>query len=80
MVTPSLVTPLIDDRLSKEEFLTKVVGNVSEQQEHISNSVSKQERVFHSEREKACERRYIATKEVSESEKRLKERRDDLFT
>ena len=69
-----MVTPLIDGRVSKEELY-----NVGEQQEHISSRVSKQGRVCHGEIEKACKRRYVATKEVSESEKLLKERRGDLF-
>ena len=51
-----MVTPLIDGRVSKEEFLTKIVDNVGEQQEHISNRVIKQERVFHSERERRLAR------------------------
>ena len=75
-VTPPLVKPLVDNGASIEEALTNIVDSIGEQNEHMSLRMSELERAVHVERESLREDINRNRKEVSRSEKRLKERTD----
>ena len=76
-MTPPLVTPLVDERASIEEALTRIVDSIGEQNEQMSLRRSELEKAVHLERE--CLREEISRNrpEISRSEKRLKERTDE---
>ena len=78
-VTPSLVTPLVENGESIEEALTNIVGSIGEQNEQMSTRMSELERAVHVERESLREEINRNRQEASRSEKRLKERRDEHF-
>ena len=50
-MTPSLVTPLVDNGASIEEALTRIVVSMGEQSEQMSIRMSELERAVHVERE-----------------------------
>ena len=56
MVTPPLVTPLVDNGASMEEPLTIIVDSMGEQSEQMSIRMSEleRERAVHDERGRAC--------------------------
>ena len=51
MVTPPLVTPLVENGASLEEALNNIVGSIGEQNEQMSIRMSELERAVHVERE-----------------------------
>ena len=51
MVTPPLMTPLVNNGASIQEALTNIVDSIGEQKEQISLRVSELERAVHVERE-----------------------------
>ena len=76
MVTPPLVTPLLENGAS-EEALNNIVGSIGEQNEQMSIRMSELERAVHIERESLREEINRNRQEVGGSEKRLKERTDE---
>ena len=77
MVTPPLVTPLVDNGVSIEEALTNIVGSIGEQNEQMSIRLSELERAVHFERESLREYINRNRQESGRSEKRLKKRTDE---
>ena len=77
MVTPPLVTPLLENGASLEEALNNIVGSIGEQNEQMSIRMSELERAVHIERESLREEINRNRQEVGGSEKRLKERTDE---
>ena len=77
MVTPPLVTPLVENGASLEEALNNIVGSIGEQNEQIFIRMSELERAVHVERESLREEINRNRQEVGRSEKRLKERTDE---
>ena len=78
-VTPPLVTPLVDNGAALEEALNSIMGSIGEQNEQISVRMSELERAVHVERESLREEINRNRQEVGRSEKRLKERTDELI-
>ena len=76
-VTPPLVTPLVDIRVSMEEALTRIVDSMGEQSEQMSLRMRDLERAIHVERENLREEFNRNRQEVTRSEKRLMERTDE---
>ena len=76
-VTPPLVTPLVDNGAALEEALNNIVGSIGEQNEQMSLRMSELERAVHIERESLREKINRNRQEVSRSEKRSKERKDE---
>ena len=76
-VTPSLVTPLVDNGAALEESLNNIVGSIGEQNEQMSIRISELERAVRIEREILREEINRNRQEVGRSEKRLKERTDE---
>ena len=77
MVTPPLVTPLLENGASLEEALNNIVGSRGEQNEQMSIRMSELERAVHIERESLREEINRNRQEVGGSEKRLKIRTDE---
>ena len=76
-VTPPLVTPIVENGVSLEEFLNNILGGIGEQNEQMSMRMSELERAVHVERESLREEINRNRQEVGSSEKRLKERTDE---
>ena len=79
-VTPSLVTPLVDNGAALEEALNNIVDSLGEQNEQMSIRMSELERAVHIERESLREEINRNRQEVGRSEKRWKERTDEHMT
>ena len=79
-VTPSLVTPLVDNGAALEEALNNIVDSLGEQNEQMSIRMSELERAVHIERERLREEINRNRQEVDRSEKLLKERTDEHMT
>ena len=75
---PPLVTPLVDNRAALEEALNNIVDSLGEQNEQVSIRMSELERAVHNERESLREEINRNRQEAGRSEKRLKERTDEL--
>ena len=73
MVTPPLVTPLVENGASLEEAFNNIVGSKREQNEQMSIRMSEQERAVHVE----GERNKPQKTKVGRSEKRLKGRTEE---
>ena len=73
-MTSSVVTPLVDNDATTEEFLTRSVDSMGEQNEQMSIRMSDLEKAVHVERESLREETSRNSQEVSKSEKRLKEK------
>ena len=78
-MTPPLVTLLVDNEASMEEVLTRIVDSMVEQSEKMSLTMSELETAVHVERESLREENNSNRREVSRSEKRLKERTDEYL-
>ena len=76
-VTPSLLTPLVDDGASIEEVLTRIFDRMGELRYQISIRTNELERTAHVERESLREEIHRKKQEISQSEKHLKKRTDD---
>ena len=68
MVTPPLMTPLLENRASLEEALNNIVGSIGEQSEQMSVRMSELERAVHVERESLREEINRNRQEVGRSE------------
>ena len=77
MVTPPLVTPLVDNGAALEEALNNIVDSIGEQNEQMSIRMSELERAVHIEREILREEINRNRQEAGRSEKRLKGKTDD---
>ena len=77
MVTPPLVTLLVETGESIEEALTNIVGSIGDENEQMSIRRSELEMTDHVERESLREEINRNRQEASRSEKRLKERTDE---
>ena len=76
MVTPPLVTPLVENGASLEEAWNKIVSSIGEQNGQMSTRMSEMERAVHVERESLREDINRNKQEAGRSEKRSKERTD----
>ena len=74
------MTPLVDNGTSIEEALTNIVDSIGEQNEQMSLRISELGRAVHVEKESLREGINRNRQEVSRSEKRLKERKDEHLT
>ena len=78
MVTPPLVTPLVDNGASMEEALTIIVDSMGEQSEQMSIRMSELEKEQFMMREgEPAGKINRSRQEVNRSEKRLEERKDE---
>ena len=76
-VTPTLVTPLVDNTTALEDALNNIVDSIGEQNEQMSIRMSELGRAVHVERESLREEINRNRQEVGRCEKRLKVRTDE---
>ena len=76
-MTPSQVTPLVDERASIDEALTSIVGSIREKKEQMSLRMSELGTAVHVKCESLREEINRNRQEVSRSENRLRESTDD---
>ena len=69
----------MDNGASIEETLTNIVDSIGEQNEQMSLRMSELERTVHVDRESLWEKTNRNRKEISKSEKSLKERTDEYL-
>ena len=78
-MTPPLVTPLVDNGVTMEEALTRIVDSRGEQKEQMTKRMSELERTVHVERENLREKINRNRQEVRRREKRFKKSTDEYL-